>query len=85
MLTVSSRAKREPVAGLDRHAYAGRCLPFPRAQKEWPGIYGHGHGGGSVCDGYHGNRHQEPWPVDSYLAHAARRPYVGEELVEDLG
>src|SRR5258708_7712568 len=25
------------------------------------------------------------WPVDAYLAHAARRPHVGEELVEHLG
>src|SRR4051812_2061382 len=40
--------------------------------------------GYSVCDGYHGNRNQDSWPVDSQLAHAARRPHVREELVKDL-
>jgi hypothetical protein len=39
----------------------------------------------SACDGHHGDRHQEPRPVDSYLAHAARRPHIGKEFVEDLG
>ena len=44
-----------------------------------------GIGPDSACDGHHGNRNQEPRPVDSYLAHAARRPNVREEFVEDLG
>lgn len=45
----------------------------------------HGHRDDPVCDGCHGNRYQESRPVDSYLAHAARRPDVGKEFVEDLG
>jgi hypothetical protein len=40
---------------------------------------------GSACDGHHGDRYQEARLVDSNLAHAARRPHVGEEFVEDLG
>ncbi len=61
----------------DSRVIVPRCEPDP--------TYGHGHGDDSVRDGHHGHRHQEPRPVDSYLAHAARRPYVGKEFVEDLG
>jgi ABC-2 family transporter protein len=65
----------------------------PRPDAAEPGIAGSvawglgpalGRAQRSVGDGHHGNRYQNPRPVDTQLAHAARRPHVGEELVEDL-
>jgi len=73
----TARGRRQRQAAFDRSdictdigAVAGRHASVPSAE---PAVTDRVPSDGSVCDGHHGNRYQDPWPVDTQFAHAAGR------------